>query len=262
MNALQRRKPSARASNKERLASQQALRAFLTSFPVFSGFLMNTTSSARIAISNAELIMSEPCNADNFIEIKRIIDKLNLAAWTREADTIERQSGVSVLGTISETLLETAFESLVDGTNFFKITHSQVQFFGDFALMCLPNNLWISVKSNFARERLLASGYSNDILAVGFFQDPTEFTSPVRIRNLQRAGFLAMYCPDSAVTSQQNHLNTSTYQMVLDDYARREVELPKNINGKPFIRSLSSLGDDLRALLEIKDVRRRHTVGF
>lgn len=261
-NNVKIKPPSDRATNPERLLTQICLREFLKHYPEFSGLIYNTTSSTEIAISNAEWILGSSSNADNFINVKRIIDKLNLAAWDRELDTSERQSGVSTLGTISETLLATALEALVDDTNFFKVTHSQVQSYGDFVLMCLPNNLWLSVKSNFARERLLASGYSNDILAVGFFQDPSEFTGTVRVRNLQRAGFLAMYCPDVPVTEQQLLEVSSTYKEVCTSYEADGGSIPNNINGRPFIRPLSELRADIGKLLDIKDVRKRHTVGF
>ena len=128
--------------------------------------------------------------------------------------------------------------------------------------MCLPNNLWLSVKSNFARERLLASGYSNDILGVGFFQDPSEFTGSVRIRNFQRAGFLAMYCPDVAVSELQVNENTNTYDQVMNYYVVNGQTPPTNINGMPFIRKLSMLCDDLALLLVERDVRKRLTVKF
>jgi hypothetical protein len=145
---------------------------------------------------------------------------------------------------------------------FFKVNQSEVQTYGDFVLMCLPNNLWLSVKSNFARERLLASGFGNDTLGVGFFQDAKEFKSPVRIRNFQSAGFLAMYCPDVAVSEEQLREGTNTYQQVMDSYKEQAVEPPTNINGKPFIRKLSDLSADLKALLDQKDIRKRTTVNF
>jgi hypothetical protein len=151
---------------------------------------------------------------------------------------------------------------MVDDVNFFKVSASQVQSYGDFVLMCLPNNLWVSVKSNYARERLLASGYSNDILGVGFFQDFDEFTSSVRIRNFQRAGFLAMYCPDVAVSLDQVNSKTSTYEQVVDFHASNGTNMPLNINGKPFIRKLTDLAGDLQPLLDIKSVQKRFTVDF
>lgn len=213
-------------------------------------------------IKNAEILLGEGCDASNFIAIKQIIDDLNTKSWTRDKDVSESQSGVSTLGTISESLLNRVFDSMVDETNFFKVNASQVQSYGDFVLMCLPNNLWISVKSNFARERLLASGYSNDILGVGFFESFEEFTGQIRVRNFQRAGFLAMYCPDVAVSEAQVDNGTSTYHQIVDFHAAKGTDMPRNINGRPFIRRLSDLQSDLQPLLNEVDVRKRFTVSF
>lgn len=256
------REPSAKATNRERLLTQFHIQSFLNDFPVFLGFFNNISAPAEISIKNAELLLGEQCNADNFIEIKRIIDDLNRKIWTREKDVSERQAGVSNLGTISESLLASAFDGLVDATNFFKVSYSQVQSYGDFVLMCLPNNLWISVKSNFARERLLASGYSNDILGVGFFESAGEFTGTVRVRNFQRAGFLAMYCPDFPVSEAQLEAETSTYDEIVDLHEKNCTDMPRNINGKPFIRPLSGLRNDLHTLLDEPDIQKRFTVDF
>lgn len=256
------RQPSQRATNRERFFTQFHVQVFLDAFPEFAGLFYNVTISARTSIKNAEFLLGEASSADNFIKIKSIIDDINRKAWNREKDVSERQAGVSNLGTISEALLGSAFEGLVDGENLFKVGHSQVQSYGDFVLMCLPNNLWISVKSNFARERLLASGYSNDILGVGFFESADEFIGSVRVRNLQRAGFLAMYCPDFPVSEAQLNAGTSTYHEIEELHAGNGTEMPRNINGKRFIRPLSSLPDDLRPLLEESDIRKRFTVDF
>jgi len=256
------RQPSAKASNKDRLLTQFHIQLFLKEFPMFLGFFNNISAPAEISIKSAELLLGEQCNADNFIEVKRVIDDVNRKIWTRDKDVSERQAGVSNLGTISESLLASAFEGLVDDTNFFKVGHSQVQSYGDFVLMCLPNNLWISVKSNFARERLLASGYSNDILGVGFFESAGEFTGSVRVRNFQRAGFLAMYCPDFPVSEAQLEAETSTYGEIVTLHAGNGTDMPRNINGKPFIRPLSELRNDLQTLLDVPDIRRRFTVDF
>lgn len=256
------KKPSKKASNPSRLQVQFYIRQFLASYPELVGLISNTVLLAKQSIENAEFLFDAKCDATNFIEIKQIIDDLNSRSWSRLKDTSEAQSGVSTLGTISETLLERVFTSMVDDTNFFKVNASQVQSYGDFVLMCLPNNLWISVKSNFARERLLASGYSNDILGVGFFESFEEFTGQIRVRNFQRAGFLAMYCPDVAVSKIQVNAGTSTYQQIVDFHTANGTDMPKNINGRPFIRRLSDLQGDLQPLLDETDVRKRFTVSF
>ena len=255
-------RPSKKSSNPKRTNIQLHLRYFLMQFPEMLGLVCNTVLLAKETIANAEIILGAKCNSSNFIQIKKIIDDVNSGSWTRDKDLSESQSGVSTLGTISETLLYRVFESMVDGTNFFKVNASEVQSYGDFVLMCLPNNLWISVKSNFARERLLASGYNNDILGVGFFEDFEEFTGQIRVRNFQRAGFLAMYCPDIAVTEEQITNNTSTYDQIVEAHSKAKTDMPKNINGKPFIRRLSFLQSDLRPLLDELDIKKRFTVSF
>jgi len=254
--------PSSKAVNRGRLWNQHLVRDFLLRYPVFMGLVCNNIVLADIAISNAEILSGEKVNVTNFIRLKSIIDQVNRSAWTRDRDISESQSGVSTLGTISENLLQIIFDTLVDNETFFKVGQSEVQTYGDFVLMCLPNNLWLSVKSNFARERLLASGYTNDILGVGFFQDPSEFTGLVRIRNFQRAGFLAMYCPDVAVSERQVIENTNTYDQVMDHYQTNGQTPPTNINGMPFIRKLSGLYEDLALLLNERDIRKRSTVKF
>lgn len=253
---------SLKSTNKKREEAQIAVQAFCKEYPLFVTFLRNCRLKADIAIKHAEMLLGENCNIKNFIRIKRVISQFNALNWVREMDTSERQASVSNLGTISENLLNTAFGLLTDDQNFFKVTSGRVNSYGDFVLMCLPNNLWLSVKSNFARERLLASGYSNDILAVGFFEDYTEFTSQVKIRNMQRAGFLGIYIPDVAVTQIQVDQNTSTYQQTLSHYKKSGEPLPLNINGTNFFRPLSSISDDLEKLLSVSKIERRLSVDF
>ena len=127
-------------------------------------------------------------NSNQVLELKQMQTAskiISRSRWTREQDKGERQSGVSNLGKVSELLLERALNALNDNDNFFKTNDPKVKTYGDFVLMCLPNNLWISVKSNYARERLLASGYTIDIIGVGFFTDMKEFISPSKIRNFE-----------------------------------------------------------------------------
>lgn len=254
--------PSQKASNRARLKVQFHIRHFLEEFPQFFGLFNNVVTSAQISIRNAELLLGQQTNGNNFIQIKDIVDRVARTIWNREKDVSERQSGVSVLGEISETLLDTVLEPLIDGKNFFRVVSNDIKSYGDFVALCLPNNLWISVKSNFARERLLASGYSNDIVGAGFFVESAEFTNEVRIRNFQRAGFLAMYLPDVAVTDAQRTAGTSTYRETVDAYNAQGRPLPLNINGKPFIRRLSELPADIGNLLGVQQIAQRLTVRF
>lgn len=253
---------SQKSTNVSREQAQIAIQAFCAEYPLFVTFINNCRFKADISIKHAQSLINEDCNISNFIRLKRIIGQFNNLNWSREMDTSERQASVSNLGTISENLLKTAFGNLTDGKNFFKVTSGRVNSYGDFVLMCLPNNLWLSVKSNFARERLLASGYSNDILAVGFFEDFSEFTSQVKIRNMQRAGFLCIYIPDVAVTPKQEFENTSTYEQTIAHHVNLGKNLPLNINGTAFFRPLSSISSDLEKLLLETQIEKRLSVDF
>lgn len=254
--------PQSNAANPERWETQFIVRQFLTDYPILLGLVANNVSLPSLSIKCAEILSGLEVSGNTFIKIKAVTDAINRIVWTREKDLNERQSGVSTLGSISEDLLNSIFDSITDDVNFFKVGNNSVNSYGDFVLMCLPNNLWLSVKSNFARERLLASGYSNDILGVGYFQDAKEFTSLTRIRNFQRAGFLAMYCPDLPISEKQISDNTNTYKEIVTYYKEQDITFPLNINGQPFIRKLSDLFNDLSKLLQEQDIKKRTTVSF
>jgi hypothetical protein len=251
------------AANEWRKAPEnKSLMVFLSIFPAMANLISNVHLLAPIAISSAEIHLNFSINTANFIQAKQFIDRLNRERWTRQQTDNEQQAGVSNLGGVSETLLEIAMENLIDETNFFKISNQKVQSYGDFVLMCLPNNLWLSVKSNFARERLLASGYTTDILGVGFFTSKDEFTSKSKIRNFQRVGFLAMYLPDVPVSEDQVTHNTNTFTEVTEFYTINKIAMPLNINGTPFLRSLSNLHTDISQILAISEISNRTTLDF
>lgn len=238
-----------------------ALMNFLWLYPHYANLIMNFHLYAPISVRAAEIFLNDNISTENFVQAKAYIDQINRQKWNRPQSPEERQSGVSNLGGISELLLEKALSELIDSRNFFKTNDPKIKTYGDFILMCLPNNLWVSVKSNFARERLLASGYTTDILGVGFFTDKNEFVSNSKIRNFQRVGFLCMYLPDIPITDDQIGGGISTYQEVIDHFGGQE-NLPLNINGTPFIRSLSMLHTDLSHLLDISELANRTTIDF
>lgn len=246
----------------DKAPENKAIMVFCWNFPEFANLLLNIHLLSLVSIKAAETCLNIKIDSANFINAKQFIDKINKQKWTRPETNNEQQSGVSNLGSVSESLLEMAMEKLIDGKNFFKTSNQKIQSYGDFVLMCLPNNLWLSVKSNFARERLLASGYTTDILGVGFFTSKDEFTSQSKIRNFQRVGFLAMYLPDIPVSEEQVQSQSNTYQEVQDYYRENKINLPLNINGTAFLRPLSGLHGDLSKILAITDISNRTTLGF
>ena len=204
------------------------------------------------------------------MKIKRISNGLYENTWTRQKSISESQSSKSLLGTLSEKIIKNLFQSFLnsDSTNsefssdFFKVDERYSQSYGDFVLMCLPNNLWISVKSSFTRERMLVSGFSTDIVGVGYFEDYKEFISPSKIRNYQKAGFLALYIPDSPVNASQIEQGVTTFNLVKNHYETHMNQWPLNINGTEFLRPSSQLKRDLESLLAQKDIAKRSIVNY
>ncbi|MDQ3246223.1 MAG: hypothetical protein M3Q52_04905, partial [Pseudomonadota bacterium] len=71
--------------------------------------------------------------------------------------------------------------------------------FGDLLVPCAPTNLVISVKSEAARERLLYSSNAIEGIGFGFFNQPEEFWSVLRMKLYKRMGFSAIYLPSQTL---------------------------------------------------------------
>lgn len=246
--------------------SRQRIKAkVLLKVPALAFLLKNIHPGAAHQVKTLSIIREEAVNFENISDFKRELRALHDERWTRDlrenGGNNEKQGGVSVLGSVSEELLKNAINTVSQSADIFQTTQDDTKSYGDFVLMSLPNNLWFSVKSGFSRERLLASGFSNDLVGVGFFEQPIEFTSQYKVRNFKKSGFLAIYLPDVAVTEAQLGGNTNTYNEVMNFYGRAENVAPLNINGTPFFRPLSSLGDDINQLLGV-ELQRRSTLKF
>ena len=90
--------PSDKASNRDRLFVQHIIRDFFKRHPIFLGLFQNVSVLANECIKNAELLVGEKTNAENFIAIKGVIDEVNRGAWNRLRDRSESQSGNSTVG--------------------------------------------------------------------------------------------------------------------------------------------------------------------
>jgi len=237
----------------------------LAKVPQLALFLKNIHPGAAHQVEALSVLREEDVDFSNISDFKRDLRARHEARWSRVQREVqgnnEVQGGVSVLGSLSEELLKRAIETVSTSDDIFQTNQDDTKSYGDFVLMSLPNNLWFSVKSGFSRERLLASGFSNDLVGVGFFEEPAEFTSQYKVRNFKKAGFLAIYLPDVAVTEEQHNGATSTYVEVQEFYNQAGRVAPLNINGTPFFRPLSELGDDIKSLLD-QNLQRRSTLNF
>lgn len=229
--------------------------------PELSLFIVNMHPGAAIQVEALIKKRSFIVDFTNISDFKRELREQYDLRWNRDMSKSESQGSVSVLGKISEELLKRAIETITVSDEIFQTNQDDTKSYGDFVLLSLPNNLWFSVKSGYSRERLLASGFSNDLVGVGFFEDSKEFTSQYKIRNFKKSGFLAIYLPDVAVTKEQVRDGTSTFAEVETFYTEEGRNAPLNINGTLFFRPLSSLGDDITGLLD-EPIQRRSTLKF
>ena len=106
----------------------------------------NNINKQNQCIDNALILLGiNKIDLNNFIDVKLQINKSHEFTWTREKkNPSEWNSGVTTVGEISEKLVEAAFGELVNDEDFFSSKgNRRVKSYGDFVLLCLPNNLWM-----------------------------------------------------------------------------------------------------------------------
>ena len=204
-------------------------------------------------------------NGDNVFELQLKTLELSKERWPEgRRDTSSIQAGKSILGETSELMVMGMLSDLVKKypEDLIRTQHDNISAYGDFAAFSLPWNLWISVKSGYAKERLFASGYRNPILGIGFFQDPEgDFKGEIRLRNYKLAGFIAIYLPDKPVTEEQLENNLNTFDAVTGYFEGSESNTNPNGNGKAFYRPISQFAKDMESLLE-QSRNNRFTITF
>ena len=202
-----------------------------------------------------------PVDDINALQIRT--SELNNQRFPNGRDFEQRQGGVSILGHQTTLLIRAILEQLIKKypDEIFETTHDSIKSYGDFIIMCLPNNLWVSVKSKHAKERLMASGYSNDLVGIGFFENPKDFHTSYRLRNYKKVGFLAIYLPTVPASEKQSGNGTNTYSEVMKALKEHKIH-NYNINGKPFYRPFERFATDMEELLQESDRHKRSTIGF
>ena len=247
------------SAEKEMLTSPDCLKKLINFKPELVCFIKNIQPSAKAQINFID--SQRPITFQTIFQAKSELAQFNKQLWTRDQTFSEEQGGTSVLGHISEGLLEHALGALVDGEDVFSTNNKAIKTYGDFVVMSLPNNLWISVKSGNAKERLIVSGFFTDVVGIGFFTDPSEFISSSKVRNYKKVGFLAIYLPDGAVDKDQEDTGINTYDEVVRLYEDKYGYMPENLNRKPFFRKLTVFGKDIARLKE-RPIKTRTTIDF
>ena len=256
-------KISEKCDNPDEFLAQKIIKfRLLLNHPYLVGIFNNVAFKAIHSINNAKYILGldniEPSNIKDILLCNK---KIYEQTWNRNPSVSEANAGNTNIGKMSENLFEECFNNLLDNT-FFRVKDPQTKSYGDFVVLALPSNLWISVKSSHARERLLASGFSTDIIGIGFFESAKEFSDKM-IRNYQKVGFLALYLPDFPVNESQLEKNSDTFSDYVEKRQKNNKGIyPTNINGKEFIRPTSRLFSDLKDLMQVTKLENRNTANF
>lgn len=148
------------------------------------------------------------------------------------------QEDVSVVGSVTELICEIGlkasvpkrYDRLPDGWNWF----------GDYAITGLPFNLYISVKSYSARERLIVSGTGQGaapVIGYGLFDKPSEWASS-RVEQYKHRGFVAIYIPRKLYLTLASKQNVTTKATDIT-----------NIYGKPLLRIMDEFVSDIKKVV-------------
>jgi len=157
---------------------------------------------------------------------------------------------VSVTGKVTELICEIALQAAAPGR--YDRLPKTWDWVGDFAIIGSPFNLFVSVKSYKAKERLIVSGMGQNaapVIGYGLFDDPSEW-SPDRVKQYKQRGFVAIYMPAQLYNTLDAMRSTAPG---LTPYYRRKYTAAhgypateiKNIYDQPLLRKLEDFTTDI-----------------
>lgn len=157
---------------------------------------------------------------------------------------------VKVTGAVTELICKIALEA--SAPTRYDTLPKTWDWIGDFAIMGSPFNLFVSVKSYKAKERLIVSGTGQNaapVVGYGLFDDPTEW-SPDRVKQYKQRGFVAIYMPKSlyntlaSMSSEAPNLTARLARKYSSEKGYPATNI-KNIYDRPLLRKLEDFDDDI-----------------
>lgn len=216
----------------------------------------------RTDISQSQLIFNESLNRSGLSnataqeQYDHIYDIL-AARNSVHADIIAAglTEDVKVTGAVTELICKIALDAVAHD-RYDKLPKTW-DWVGDFAVMGSPFNLFISVKSYKAKERLIVSGTGQNaapVVGYGLFDDPNEW-SPDRVKQYKQRGFIAIYIPQNLYFTLAAMIPTTPG---LTARLRRKYSAANgypatainNIYDRPLLRKLEDFDDDIRNVIE------------
>lgn len=203
------------------------------------------------SILQSDFIFEEILKRSGYKTASRIVQYNHLYEILQARDMVSKDikdaglsEDVSIIGAITEKICEIGIESVCDRDRFGRLPKNW-KWLGDFAITGLPFNLYISVKSYYARERLIVSGTGQiaaPVIGYGLFKDISEW-GPSRIQQYKHRGFIAIYMPKELYK-----------ELSIKRGSGHPVTEINNNYGKPFLRDLSNFAKDLKSVISKDNV--------
>lgn len=202
--------------------------------------------AAALLPTQQEIIMTEILTRANLLNADAQVRYDNLRTILQERDNVSNdiaaaglREDVSVIGGVTEMICEIGLQAAAP--NRYAHLPNDWKWLGDYAITGLPFNLYVSVKSYYARERLIASGTGQGaapIIGYGLFKDEGEW-SPKRVHQYRHRGFVAVYMPTA--------LYTALSQKVGRGYPATDI---LNIYNRPLLRDINDFANDLSNVVQ------------
>lgn len=202
--------------------------------------------AAALLPTQQEIIMTEILTRANLLGLDAQVQYDNLQIILQERDNVSNDiieaglsEDVSVIGGVTEMICEIGLKAAAK--NRYAHLPNDWKWLGDYAITGLPFNLYVSVKSYYARERLIASGTGQGaapIIGYGLFKDESEW-SPKRVHQYRHRGFIAVYMPTD--------LYTALSQKVGRGHPATSI---LNIYNRPLLRDINNFANDISNVVQ------------
>lgn len=197
--------------------------------------------AAALLPTQQEIIMKEILTRASLLHENAQVQYNNLPTILRERDNVSNdiaaaglREDVSVIGGVTEMICEIGLQAAAP--NRYAHLPNDWKWIGDYAITGLPFNLYISVKSYYARERLIASGTGQGaapVIGYGLFNDEGEW-SPKRVHQYRHRGFVAIYMPTPLYTALSRKAGSG--------HPATDI---LNIYNRPLLRDINEFANDI-----------------
>lgn len=217
--------------------------------------MRNVKTGIRNDITQTELVFNEILNRSGMLGLTADFQYSNINSIlnARNAVTADIQAAgmsedVSLVGSITEQICRIGLEAAAPD-RYSKLPKNW-KWIGDFAITGLPFNIFVSVKSYYARERLIVSGTGQGaapVIGYGLFRDSSEW-NPSRVNQYKHRSFIAIYMP------------LDLYNCLASlPGAGHPVTSIMNLYERPFIRNIADFASDVRRIITGDKILRLET---